>query len=1337
MAELKIRQEINNPMNFRIGSSSVYAEQIRNKINKKIGGVYTIGTEFRNANLMYNPMTLRYKNHENAQGFVDGADVGEIYRIEDKNRLTHFLDEESGLVGFTFGDYTTKPGYENSINTGVRQNFDEVKHHQGEFFTENYKFLYDTEQHEGVENPYIYEEKLNRLDKVYPGRFYGLYSNLTPEQGTLAKIDNAIFMAQQTSFEKNSTVVARRYMLNGGGYKFDAEYTTDLGRNYSLGGRDLSGLKNRIVQLYSDVFGIPEYSRANIFNRFINRMIYNPALPLNPINGEGFDFKRNNPIPELVNSNIFELYSVDDRRDYKPNEIFYGGKINGYSTTEYTIDKLNRVYDDSRYFRDENLYDNTKEYTPRNQYVVPSSQNTEDDRYVVYEKNTNNFYSVDTPSYSQGFGEIVEPKPSNTGSGIKETINYGLYDERNGESEEIYNEDGSKNYESTTTVSLLDTDDFSKNSLIKKTNELFQKGKIHSIINRFHTDVSEGGLTESAIDYKYNLSRGRNLRKRVTDTHNGYDDPYCRVWTSHYQYSKMNDLIRNKGYGDEHGNSDLFLPLNSKLRPNNSIKRLSAFSSLQDNGLPLIAPYKGGKEGFKPNDLIKRCMFSIENLAWKDITLNGKTNTLTKEQIGPNGGRIMWFPPYNLRFNENVNTNWNPNSFIGRGEQIYTYTNTERGGTLSFTILIDHPSVVDSWAYGKDAQNITEDDELQILRFFAGCDDGNIGNNGESNRVQEKELKDEEATKGQKKREPDNVTTEITTPAPKDMFEDKTLRYFVFFPNDFSGVDYVKNNDINTPIEYLYSGKTYGVNGYEMNAGDDNGLKGCINSSVITQKVNLGGGRNGINEWHYEVDNSYSQEILEAANYYDKRSFGLNSSNFVSLLEGPLGSQMMSILNISKDEIENDNIRSFEELLGTDFTLLTTFYSGVTEGNISDDEFEVTAEVKGFASSHGYAKNNLGTSGLAGRRAKVLKEYLCSQTPSVFINGETINVVDNGVVELPKGNKDVSSLEAKLGRYAEVRVSIHRKELTPALDAVDDGETKKEDIDQNKTEIIQEEIADSIVTSIVREYAVTDGSYDNEYLYFKKINNDENFIKKRITEKVQYFDPAFHSITPEGFNGRLTFLHQCTRQGPTNALSDMSASQPRFAGNLSFGRPPVCVLRIGDFYNTKIIIDSLTITYDNNGITWDLNPEGAGIQPMLANVDMTFKFLGGSDISGPIARLQNAVSFNYYANASSYDRRADYRNNYIQKNDDTALAWNAMTDVHTPFQTINDGIVDKTQESFNIHETNREKESDSWEQKWNKHIDEITDFKREKAISGYNEAAASIEQQINSEIDNM
>ena len=153
------------------------------------------------------------------------------------------------------------------------------------------------------------------------------------------------------------------------------------------------------------------------------------------------------------------------------------------------------------------------------------------------------------------------------------------------------------------------------------------------------------------------------------------------------------------------------------------------------------------------------------------------------------------------------------------------------------------------------------------------------------------------------------------------------------------------------------------------------------------------------------------------------------------------------------------------------------------------------------------------------------------------------------------------------------------------------------------------------------------------------LEKEEPFLHQKISDKVKYFDPAFHSITPEGFNARLTFLHQCTRQGPTIANSD-NWSGYNTANNLAFGRQPVCILRIGDFYYTKILINNLQISYDQP-MKWDLNPEGIGAMPMFANISIKFTFIGGSSLAGHISRLQNAVSFNYYANTEVYDDRAE------------------------------------------------------------------------------------------------
>jgi len=153
----------------------------------------------------------------------------------------------------------------------------------------------------------------------------------------------------------------------------------------------------------------------------------------------------------------------------------------------------------------------------------------------------------------------------------------------------------------------------------------------------------------------------------------------------------------------------------------------------------------------------------------------------------------------------------------------------------------------------------------------------------------------------------------------------------------------------------------------------------------------------------------------------------------------------------------------------------------------------------------------------------------------------------------------------------------------------------------------------------------------NEARYFHKLKEDDPIVYENIKDKIKFFHPAFHSMTPEGFNARLNFLQQCTRQGPTR-------NEGR-ASNMAFGKAPICILRMGDFYHTKIAIDTVNITYEP--LVWDMNPEGIGVQPMIANVQLSFKMIGGSSLRGPINKLQNAVSFNFFANTEVYDPRAD------------------------------------------------------------------------------------------------
>lgn len=741
--------------------------------------------------------------------------------------------------------------------------------------------------------------------------------------------------------------------------------------------------------------------------------------------------------------------------------------------------------------------------------------------------------------------------------------------------------------------------------LLRKTNQLFKEAKINSLINRFHTDAKDiNSELITAADSNFGLSRGRNLLKKkyegkqVGDTTTGYDNPYCRVWTAHHQYSKLKDRIRP--FVSDDGKPLSLSETQSNyglLRPEEGLTRLNNYSVLSADGFVKITPTHDNGKLVQEADKLKNYMFSIENLAWRDVTKNENSKALSKEQRGPNGGRIMWFPPYNLKFSENVNVNWNANSFIGRGEEIYTYTNTVRSGTLDFTLLIDHPSILNKWrGTSKDVVE-KEEREKDLLRFFAGC--GNLNDEVEA----QKPVKETET--------PTVGEVPLTTPEPT--FYSKDIAYVIFFPNDFSAKDYVNNGNLDDAI-------------------------------TILKSYNGGGSYDG-------RDESYKHEILQS---YNLESKGFTPSEYEENIKRQL-------LGEYGDDIE---IKFFDDL-----EAISSNFSGSTIFGHPSVNCEIkNVTVKGFASSHGYESNNRD---LCNRRRTFIQKLIeckCQELSEanveyVKLEGSTISVPDID------GREDVNSLNAKIARAAYAVVSVSWKEENIAYNAPSEGTSFSVNGQNLSSEYKSKKTAETIATASSVTYTEEDYTYDNEYLYFANVRGNE-MIYKNILDKVRYFDPAFHSVTPEGFNARLTFLHQCTRQGPTNAvtsgrvkgkktdesgntLTNGSPDYLKFAGNLSFGRAPYCILRIGDFFNTKICIDSMSINYDNNGgVQWDLNPEGVGVQPMYANISISFKFLGGQDITRPIERLQNAVTANYYANASVYNRHADNNKFYFDALED-------------------------------------------------------------------------------------
>lgn len=245
--------------------------------------------------------------------------------------------------------------------------------------------------------------------------------------------------------------------------------------------------------------------------------------------------------------------------------------------------------------------------------------------------------------------------------------------------------------------------------------------------------------------------------------------------------------------------------------------------------------------------------------------------------------------------------------------------------------------------------------------------------------------------------------------------------------------------------------------------------------------------------------------------------------------------------------------------------------------------------------------------------------------------------------------------------------------------------------ERNITSIINKP-APKIKTQQIKKTIAKKRRYE-EKSFFDKLGQNDKFIYDKISDSIKHFHPAFHSITPEGFNSRLNFLHQCTRQGPTKDRTSIDGKRP---DNLAFGRPPICILRIGDFYHTKIAIDTMNMSFDP--LVWDMNPEGIGVQPMICTVDLNFTFIGGSSLQGPISRLNNAVSFEFFANTQIYDDRAyTWKEGKLQRDydnqEDIGSTVDSLTESQPPIDQVavaeaevNTSAASSTQQSKNPNE---------------------------------------------------
>jgi hypothetical protein len=723
------------------------------------------------------------------------------------------------------------------------------------------------------------------------------------------------------------------------------------------------------------------------------------------------------------------------------------------------------------------------------------------------------------------------------------------------------------------------------------------------------------------------ITKGSKVKRYVGAIGAEVGVEYCRIFQKDTPYLQYNDLQKVDGITTE--------------------GRRFSYSIFDKTYNLNIAPNKreGGQDSTNiiggPNGYAKKYMFSLENLAWRTSNRPGYTVAdLPVCERGPNGGRVMWFPPYGLTFSESTRASFKQTDFIGRPEPVFTYSNSSRSGSLSWKIVVDHPSVLNMLVNRVlNDTNIRQRADDILDSFFAGC-------------------------------------------RKYDLYE-LARKYYTVNPNDIFEIQQ-RLQTKNVPGEDVeYYVRTIQTGGFNTTDGGTQGAGGTL-AAQTTQISSSGFDYTKLQNYGLYFDNDIPKPDLTVSAYPVYYNSYVSSSNkqFYQTKASALG-EAVQVANFFTQVVEG-NKEAIEQMLITldkdlenDKQATCQLVLESSASNPQTEAYNLRLSERRQNSSLQYilGTGNLNTYFNDGRLT-ITTSFSGENITGLTVNPVGVNGITFGKFKCTgqdslSRDAQVYTVNAMACRRTAI-TGINFKGSTPPPNDVG----VPEEIPFFDEQIIEQRRPKQPVTEVVEETVFRDNitkrvlrSLLSECDYFEVIKQDTPMVYDSLREKLKFFHPAFHSITPEGLNSRLTFLQQCMRPGdtiPTVQVDNQGGSTLQYnnAVNTSFGTPPVLILRVGDFFHSKIIPDNLNITYED----LDLNPEGIGVQPMIANITLSFQFVGGQGLKESVDKLQNALSFNYYANTEIYDDRADATDDSYKVIDQQFLD---QLNLKTPPPTIN------------------------------------------------------------------
>lgn len=780
---------------------------------------------------------------------------------------------------------------------------------------------------------------------------------------------------------------------------------------------------------------------------------------------------------------------------------------------------------------------------------------------------------------------------------------------------------------------------FKEGSILDQTQRLVESAdKVAGQSRLKHVGNAINQVSKVFNDGYKELTKGSQvLSYRENADENEVGIEYCRVFTKDTPYYTYGDLQKTDGITEEgrkfsHSVFDKTYNLN-------------------------IAPLKMPGSTNIVDNKVKKYMFSIENLAWRTSDRPGYTyDDLPVCERGANGGRVMWFPPYDLTFSDESTPSFNSTSFLGRPEPIYTYKNTTRKGSISWKIIVDHPAVMNTIVQ-KQLKNVGSDKLNSMMdSFFAGCLKYDLYELGiKFNTIPTRDLYTYQQILNNPRltsEELGQVALEIPTNQTSGGGNSNANGGNVITPQAAE-----TKNDTSNELQSVDLTKFVGYGFYF-----DNDCPECKNSTSITASQ--------------PYDSWYSQYVGRESVYQSTAPTKVYIDNGTTeFSKDGIGEFFTQVVKGNYDVINNDLIKQLGDILskggnvtidlqGSASAVASTGYNEKLSKRRIDSVkkwLKTKQDVNGVSFNDYITNNKIKiTEDPKGEEISIPKTNTSTGDTQTVVNANNTQGIlsspinCNSNVQEKTGNTfkttvnaEIYSIPAMACRRVIIKNITAQKppEKTPdgggggsqttTTTTIDVAEVKTKPSDTIKptpNTTIEQKIKDGISKKVLRHLF-------SECDYFEVIKDSDPMIYQSIKDKIKHFHPAFHSMTPEGLNSRLTFLNQCVRPGQTIPIIGADG-RPKYndALNTSFGAPPILVLRIGDFYHSKIVPNSMSFSYDD--AKYDLNPEGIGIQPMIVKVSMSFDFIGGHGLKEPIEELQNALSFNFYANTEVYDERS-------------------------------------------------------------------------------------------------